>query len=94
MGNGMEAGPRRGAPRRLCEVCRGLGWYAQEAMGGGIFALRRLPPLQSALRGGRCGEWLCPTFTPRRASTGNDVKADNDAARRAATYLENRENRF
>ena len=51
MGNGMEAGSRRGAPRRLCEVCRGLGWYAQEAMGGGIFALRRPRPYSR-----RCGE--------------------------------------
>ena len=47
----------------------------------------KTPPLQSALRGGRCGV-LPSTFN------GNGVNGDHDAARRVATSSEKRENRF
>ena|GEM_PF-3287970 len=51
-------------------------------------------PTVGRLWGSRYEIWLCPTFTPTRASTGNGAKAETDAMRRVATSPVERENRF
>ena len=64
-------------------------------VGGGIFALRRPRPYSRAFAGISLRGIAAPTtiYVPR-TSKGNDVEADNDAARRVATSFEKQENRF
>ena len=58
-----------------------VGCAAGDGMGGGIFAkTAKTPPLQSALRGYRCGGLLLGIIDAHVEIYGNCVEADNGAA--------------
>ena len=65
-------------------------------MGGGRGNLRvaKTPPLQSALRGDRCGYAAPIAICAHGGINGNGEWEDHDAARRVATSSEKRENLF
>ena len=65
------------------------------AMGDGRGNLRvaKTPPLQSALRGDRCGYAAPIVICAHGGINGNGEWEDNDAARRVATSSERRKNR-
>ena len=64
-------------------------------MGGrGNLRVAKTPPLQSALRGDRCGYAAPIAICAHGGINGNGERGDNDAARRVATSSEKWENRF
>ena len=62
--------------------------------GRGNLRVAKTPPLQSALRGDRWGDYRTTIIDAPWASMGNGVEANNNAARRVATSSEDRGNRF
>ena len=83
--------------RGVCSdvACRVALQNTANRMGGGIFAkTAKTPPLQSALRGYRCGGLPSTIICAHVGINGNGAEEDHDAARRVATSFEKRENRF
>ena len=62
--------------------------------GRGNLRVAKTPPLQSALRGDRWGDYHPRPHLRPADNNGNGMEADNDAARRVATSSEKWENRF
>ena len=66
----------------------GLAWYAHgEAVGGGIFALRRPRPYSRHLRGFRCDASPPTTICDHMGINGNGEWEDNDASRRVVVKI-------
>ena len=62
--------------------------------GRGNLRVAKTPPLQSALRGDRWGDYHPRPHLRPADNNGNGMEAENDSARRAATSSRERENRF
>ena len=88
---------RRVAIRRCVVIKTGVsvgGMVYVYCDGRGNLRVAKTPPLQSALRGDRWGDYHPRPHLRPADINGNGMEADNDAARRVATSSEKWENRF